>query len=96
MAALITAIATGVEYVVGIDTVPAKLEAAMSLGAADAMTSADALERGEKFDAVIEAAGHPRALEAAIALTKPGGITVTVGTAGPGPACLHRPARPHG
>ncbi|MDP9982313.1 alcohol dehydrogenase [Pseudarthrobacter oxydans] len=84
MAALITAKATGVEHVVGIDTLPAKLEAAMSLGATDAMTSAAALERGEKFDAVIEAAGHPRALEAAIALTKPGGITVTVGLPAPG------------
>ncbi|WP_427136285.1 alcohol dehydrogenase catalytic domain-containing protein [Pseudarthrobacter sp. S9] len=84
MAALITAKAAGVEYVVGIDTLPAKLEAAMSLGASDAMTSAAALECGEKFDAVIEAAGHPRALEAAIALTKSGGITVTVGLPAPG------------
>ncbi len=84
MAALITAIATGVEHVVGVDTLPAKLEAARNLGAADAMTSSEALERGEKFDAVIEAAGHPRALEAAIALTKPGGITVTVGLPTPG------------
>jgi alcohol dehydrogenase len=84
MAALITAKATGVEHVVGIDTLPAKLEAALSLGATDAMTSTVALERGEKFDAVIEAAGHPRALEAAIALTKPGGITVTVGLPAPG------------
>ena len=84
MAALITAVATGVEYVVGIDTLPAKLDAAKRLGAADAMTSATALGRGEKFDAVIEAAGHPRALEAAIALTKPGGITVTVGLPAPG------------
>ncbi|MET3919992.1 alcohol dehydrogenase [Arthrobacter sp. UYEF20] len=84
MAALITAKATGVECVVGIDTLPAKLEAAMRLGATDAMTSAVALETGEKFDAVIEAAGHPRALEAAIALTKPGGITVTVGLPAPG------------
>ncbi|QNE13089.1 alcohol dehydrogenase catalytic domain-containing protein [Pseudarthrobacter sp. NBSH8] len=84
MAALITAIATGVEHVVGIDTLPAKLEAARNLGATDALTSADALKRGEKFDAVIEAAGHPRALEAAVALTKPGGITVTVGLPAPG------------
>jgi alcohol dehydrogenase len=84
MAALITAKATGVEYVVGIDTLPAKLEAARSLGASDAMTSETAIERGEKFDAVIEAAGHPRALEAAIALTAPGGITVTVGLPAPG------------
>lgn len=84
MAALITAKAVGVEHVVGIDTVPAKLEAARGLGAVDAMTSETALERGAKFDAVIEAAGHPRALEAAIALTKPGGITVTVGLPAPG------------
>lgn len=84
MAALITAKATGVEHVVGIDTLPAKLEAAKSLGASDAMTSETAIERGEKFDAVIEAAGHPRALEAAIALTKPGGVTVTVGLPAPG------------
>lgn len=84
MAALITAIATGVEQVVGIDTLPAKLDSARQLGATEAMTSAEALERGEKFDAVIEAAGHPRALEAAIQLTKPGGITVTVGLPAPG------------
>jgi alcohol dehydrogenase len=84
MAALITAKAIGVEHVVGIDTMPAKLEAARGLGAVDAMTSETALERGAKFDAVIEAAGHPRALEAAIALTKPGGITVTVGLPAPG------------
>ncbi|MCB5291989.1 alcohol dehydrogenase catalytic domain-containing protein [Arthrobacter sp. SO3] len=84
MAALITAKAAGVDYVVGIDTMPAKLDAAMNLGASAAMTSAAALESGEKFDAVIEAAGHPRALEAAIALTAPGGITVTVGLPAPG------------
>jgi alcohol dehydrogenase len=84
MAALITASAIGVKHVVGIDTVPAKLESALRLGAADAMTSKTAFERGEKFDAVIEAAGHPRALEDAIALTKPGGITVTVGLPAPG------------
>lgn len=84
MAALITASAIGVEYVVGIDTLPSKLEAALRLGAADAMTSETAFERGEKFDVVIEAAGHPKALEAAIRLTKPGGITVTVGLPAPG------------
>ncbi len=84
MAALITARATGVEHVVGIDTLPAKIDSARALGATDAMTSQEAMDRGEKFDAVIEAAGHPRALEAAISLTKPGGITVTVGLPAPG------------
>ena len=84
MAALITAVAVGVEHVVGIDMLPGKLEAAMRLGASDALTTAAAADRGEKFDAVIEAAGHPRALETAIALTKPGGVTVTVGLPAPG------------
>ncbi|WP_411375024.1 alcohol dehydrogenase catalytic domain-containing protein [Arthrobacter sp. MPF02] len=84
MAALITAKAVGVEYIVGIDTMPAKLDTARALGATDAMTSETALESGTKFDAVIEAAGHPRALETAIKLTKPGGVTVTVGLPAPG------------
>lgn len=84
MAALITAKAVGVEHIVGIDTMPAKLETARTLGATHATTSEAALEQGMQFDAVIEAAGHPRALEAAIKLTKPGGMTVTVGLPAPG------------
>ncbi len=35
-------------------------------------------------DGVVEAAGHPAALETAIALTAPGGTTVTVGLPAPG------------
>lgn len=84
MAALITASAIGVKHVVGVDTLTSKLDAAIRLGAADAMTSETAFERGEKFDVVVEAAGHPKALEAAIRLTAPGGITVTVGLPAPG------------
>lgn len=87
MAALITARALGIEHVVGIDMQPEKLELAKKLGASDAMTSPDALaaaEQGEKFDAVIEAAGHAKALETAINITGPGGITVTVGLPAPG------------
>ncbi|WP_431812664.1 alcohol dehydrogenase catalytic domain-containing protein [Kocuria sp. cx-455] len=84
MAAVITALATGVEHVVGIDTLSDKLDSARQLGATDAMTSEEALERGETFDAVIEAAGHPRAFETAVKLTAPGGVTVTVGLPAPG------------
>ncbi|WP_223840823.1 alcohol dehydrogenase catalytic domain-containing protein [Kocuria sp. cx-116] len=92
MAAVITALATGVEHVVGIDTLSAKLDSARRLGATDAMTSEEALERGETFDAVIEAAGHPRAFETAVKLTAPGGVTVTVGLPAPGqPASIDPP-----
>ncbi|WP_237232971.1 zinc-binding dehydrogenase [Rothia nasisuis] len=87
MAALIVARALGVEEVVGVDMQPDKLEMAKKLGATDAVTSPDALAAaadGRKFDAVIEAAGHPKALETAIKITAPGGITVTVGLPAPG------------
>lgn len=87
MAALITARALGIRHVVGIDMQPDKLTQAKNLGASDAMTSTQALEaaaQGQKFDAVIEAAGHAKALETAINITGPGGITVTVGLPAPG------------
>ncbi|MDY3049379.1 MAG: alcohol dehydrogenase catalytic domain-containing protein [Rothia sp. (in: high G+C Gram-positive bacteria)] len=87
MAALIVARALGVEEVVGVDMQPDKLEMAKKLGATGALTSPEALEEaaaGKKFDAVIEAAGHPKALETAIKITGPGGITVTVGLPAPG------------
>ena len=83
-AALITAKAIGVQSVTAIDALQAKLETGLRLGANEALTSEEALGSGRKYDAVIEAAGHPKALEAAVALTAPGGITVTVGLPAPG------------
>ena len=40
-------------------------------------------ENGVRAEVVIEAAGHPRAFETAVAATAPGGITVTVGLPSP-------------
>ncbi|SDL84056.1 alcohol dehydrogenase [Glycomyces sambucus] len=75
MAALLVAQALG-HRVVGVDTVPAKLDLARSLGA-DACTP-DRL--GDlRAPVVVEAAGSARAFETAFALTAPGGTTVTVG-----------------
>ncbi|MFG3341312.1 alcohol dehydrogenase catalytic domain-containing protein [Glycomyces sp. NPDC048151] len=75
MAALLVAQALG-HKVVGVDTVPAKLDLARSLGA-------EARSPGEVGDlrapVVVEAAGSARAFETAFALTAPGGTTVTVG-----------------
>lgn len=81
MAALLVARALGHE-VVGVDTVPAKLDLARELGAR-ALTPAEALDEGLRAPVVVEAAGNPRAFETAYALTAPGGTTVTVGLPGP-------------
>ena len=57
-------------------TAPARVR---KLGAHDAFTPEEASSLGLKGAIVIEAAGHPRALETAIGVTAPGGRTVTVG-----------------
>lgn len=79
MAALITAVSLGHGEVIGVDAVPEKLDLARSLGAARALTPADAIAAGIRARVVVEAAGHPKAFETALALTAPGGTTVTVG-----------------
>ncbi|GAA1969033.1 alcohol dehydrogenase catalytic domain-containing protein [Isoptericola halotolerans] len=81
MAALLVARALGHE-VIGIDTMPAKLDLAHELGAR-ALTPAEALDAGLRAPVVVEAAGNARAFETAYALTAPGGTTVTVGLPGP-------------
>ncbi|QPK79645.1 alcohol dehydrogenase catalytic domain-containing protein [Corynebacterium lizhenjunii] len=84
MSAIITAAALGVEEIVGIDMQADKCAKALELGATAAMTPAEAEESGRRFTAVIEAAGHPKALETAYKITAPGGLTVTVGLPAPG------------
>lgn len=80
LAALLVARAIGITDITAIDMLDSKLVLAVEeYGATVGVTPAEAVERGLKFDAVIECAGNPRALESAIALTKPGGRTVTVG-----------------
>jgi Zn-dependent alcohol dehydrogenase len=83
MAALLVARALGHE-VTGVDTVPGKLDLARELGAARALTPADALaDHTVRAPVVVEAAGSGRAFETAYALTAPGGTTVTVGLPAP-------------
>lgn len=81
MAALLTALALDAE-VVAVDTVPEKLALASRLGAVRAGSPEDAAgDRRASYvgDVVVEAAGSARAFETAVALTAPGGRTVTVG-----------------
>ncbi|MET0451722.1 MAG: alcohol dehydrogenase catalytic domain-containing protein [Mycobacterium sp.] len=77
MAALLTALAHDDVEVIAVDQLPDKLARATELGAHAAVTPEQS--GGLKARIVIEAAGHPAALETAIALTAPGGRTVTVG-----------------
>ncbi len=82
MAALLVARAIGLE-VIGVDLGEAKLDHARRLGAVRALTPAEAVDAGIRAPAVIEAAGNVRAFETALALTAPGGVTVTVGLPAP-------------
>lgn len=79
MAALITAIALGAGPVYGIDLSPEKQALAMELGASGAFSPDAAVTNDLSATVAIEAAGNSRALETAIAVTAPGGRTVTVG-----------------
>lgn len=82
MAALLVAVALGHE-VIGVDAVPAKLALARELGATWAYSPAEATDADARAPLVIEAAGSARAFETALALTAPGGTTVTVGLPAP-------------
>ncbi|MGC0328148.1 alcohol dehydrogenase [Streptomyces sp. SAI-170] len=82
MAAVVTALSLGAE-VVGVDAVESKLDLVKSFGVAQALTPEQAKGQGLRADLVVEAAGHPRAFETAVAITAPGGATVTVGLPGP-------------
>ncbi|UNB53030.1 alcohol dehydrogenase catalytic domain-containing protein [Mycolicibacterium sp. YH-1] len=77
MAAMITALAHDGVRVVAVDQVPEKLSRAIELGAHAAYAPDDVGDL--RAEVVIEAVGHPAALETALALTAPGGRTVTVG-----------------
>ncbi|MBJ7339400.1 alcohol dehydrogenase catalytic domain-containing protein [Mycolicibacterium sp.] len=77
MAALLTALAHDDVEVIAVDQLPDKLARATELGAHTVVTPEEAGELKARI--VIEAAGHPAALETAIGLTAPGGRTVTVG-----------------
>ncbi|EOM77463.1 alcohol dehydrogenase [Rhodococcus rhodnii] len=83
MAAILTAVAVGVERVIAVDTIPDKLDLARELGATETHTPEEVAERGIKARYVIECAGHARAFESAFAATAPGGTTITVGLPAP-------------
>ena len=79
MAAVLTALSHDDVRVIGVDQLPAKLELARTMGAHEAYTPDEAREAGLKAAVVIEAVGHPQAVETAVDLTAAGGRTVCVG-----------------
>lgn len=83
MAAVITALALDRGRVIGVDALPDKLELARKLGVQATYTPDEAIAAGIRVPVVIEAAGHPRALETAFTITAQGGRTVTVGLPDP-------------
>ncbi|MBJ8348937.1 alcohol dehydrogenase catalytic domain-containing protein [Antrihabitans sp. YC2-6] len=83
MAAILTALAYDGVRVIGVDAVASKLDAAIKLGAHAAYRPDDIVQAAIKAPLVIDATGSARALEGAIALTEPGGTTVTVGLPAP-------------
>jgi alcohol dehydrogenase len=82
MATLLVAQALG-HPVIGVDAVATKLTTARALGAVATYTPAELPELRVTAATVVEAAGHPRAFETAVAATAPGGTTVTVGLPAP-------------
>lgn len=83
MAAL--AVVAGMDgvHTIGIDTSQDKLTTALALGADEVYTPQDAQARRLRVTHAVEAAGHPVAFETALAVTAPGGRTVTVGLPAP-------------
>jgi alcohol dehydrogenase len=79
MAAVLTALAHDNVRVIGIDPLEVKLDGARAMGIHDACTPSEAIDRNLKAEVVIEAVGNVAALESAIAITAPGGRTITVG-----------------
>ena len=73
----------GIGRVIGVDANPEKLSRAIELGADAGYTPAEVAEQGVRAPVVIEAAGHPKAFETAVAATGVGGTTVTVGLPAP-------------
>lgn len=69
--------------VIGVDANPDKLTRAQELGADEVYTPDEVAEKGVKAPVVIEAAGHPKAFETAVAAAAVGGTTVTVGLPSP-------------
>lgn len=69
----------GASEVVAIDVSEAKLEQARAAGATQCFLAGDELPKGLLADLIVEAAGHPSSINAAVTLAAPGGHVVFIG-----------------
>lgn len=69
----------GASEVVAIDVSKRKLDLAREAGATHVFLSSEALPAGILCDTVVEAAGHPKSINAAVSLVAPGGHVVFIG-----------------
>jgi alcohol dehydrogenase len=88
MAAMLTALAHNDVRVIALDQLPDKLDKALSMAPHEAYSPDNVGDL--KAEIVIEAAGHPAALQTAIGLTAPGGRTVSVGLPHQAPESVSR------
>jgi Zn-dependent alcohol dehydrogenase len=87
LSAILGAVAAGAHPVVAVDVAPAKLEAALALGATDAVAWAGSAEATAEavqaltggVDYAVEASGRPEASLAAFLSTRPRGAAVLIG-----------------
>ena len=91
LAAVLGAAAAGAETIVAVDTLDAKLDMALDLGATHAFNATDPDLTAKVrectcggVDAALEFAGSARALEGAFAMTRRGGTTISGGLTNPG------------
>ncbi len=91
LSALLAAAASGARRLVAVDTLDAKLDMALDLGATHAFNATDPDLTAKVrectcggVDAALEFAGSARALEGAFAMTRRGGTTISGGLTNPG------------
>jgi alcohol dehydrogenase len=83
VAAALVAAALGAAQVTVVDALESKLEAVRDIGFERTFTPTALETSGHRAPLVIEATGHPKGFETAVAATAPGGRTVAVGLAAP-------------
>jgi alcohol dehydrogenase len=93
LSAVLTAAGLNLGSVIGVDANLDKTDVAIDMGADAVYSPEQAIRKGIKAPVVVEAAGHPAAFEAAVALTAPGGITVTAGLPNPAARASISPAQ---
>jgi alcohol dehydrogenase len=93
MAAVLAAVAIGCRKIIAVDNQAEKLSTALKLGATDVELPADIEKSKLSASVVLEAVGHPAALETAMKIVSAGGKVITVGLPAPGQLATIEPLK---